>query len=115
MPLLFSYGTLRQENVQLSTFGRRLSGQPDELPGFEQTLVQVDPEFAATSGRMLHAIVRFTGDAASRVGGTVFELSDAELRRADEYEPAPFTRVSVRLASGKQAWAYADARVSGGP
>ena len=27
MPLLFSYGTLRQETVQLSTFGRLLQGR----------------------------------------------------------------------------------------
>ena len=26
MPLLFSYGTLQQEEVQLSTFGRKLEG-----------------------------------------------------------------------------------------
>jgi hypothetical protein len=34
MPLLFSYGTLQQEDVQWSTFGRLLEGEPDELPGF---------------------------------------------------------------------------------
>ena len=27
MPFLFSYGTLQQEAVQLSTFGRRLDGK----------------------------------------------------------------------------------------
>ena len=111
MPLLFSYGTLRQEDVQLSTFGRHLAGHPDALPGFEQTSVQVDPAFAATSGRGYHAIVRFTGNGASRVLGTVFELTDAELASADQYEPEPYTRVSVKLASGKQSWVYADARV----
>ncbi|MGH9961724.1 MAG: gamma-glutamylcyclotransferase, partial [Pyrinomonadaceae bacterium] len=39
MPLLFSYGTLQQESVQLSTFGRLLQGQGDALLGFEQSLV----------------------------------------------------------------------------
>jgi len=37
MALLFSYGTLQQEAVQMSTFGRLLDGQPDELVGFEQS------------------------------------------------------------------------------
>jgi hypothetical protein len=37
MPLLFSYGTLQQEDVQWSTFGRLLEGQRDELPGFERS------------------------------------------------------------------------------
>ena len=111
MPLLFSYGTLQQDAVQVSTFGRRLRGQPDELVGFEQSLLEIeDPNFVATSGRSHHAIVRFSGKSDSRVRGTVFEVTDGELVRADRYEPAGYTRISVMLASGKQAWVYADAR-----
>jgi len=113
MPLLFSYGTLQQEAVQLSTFGRLLRGQPDELVGFEQSLLKIeDPEFVAASGKTHHAIVKFNGRTSSRVRGTVFELSDSELASADEYEPAGYTRVSAMLASGKEAWVYADARSS---
>jgi hypothetical protein len=37
----------------------------------------------------------------------VFEVSEDELARADEYEPAGYNRVSTTLASGKQAWVYA--------
>ena len=40
MPLLFSYGTLQQPAVQLSTFGRLLQGTPDELLGFEQSVLR---------------------------------------------------------------------------
>jgi hypothetical protein len=113
MPLLFSYGTLQQEAVQLSTFGRLLQGRPDELIGFEQSLLKVeDPEFVATSGKADHAIVKSNGRDDSRVSGTVFEVSDSELARADEYEPAGYKRVSAILASGKEAWVYADARFS---
>jgi hypothetical protein len=68
MPLLFSYGTLQQEAVQVSTFGRLLEGQPDELIGFEQTVLTIeDPEFVAASGKADHAIVRFNGRQDSRV------------------------------------------------
>jgi hypothetical protein len=42
MPLLFSYGTLQQDNVQLSTFGRLLHGHTDELVGFESAIVQIE-------------------------------------------------------------------------
>ncbi|HYB40995.1 MAG TPA: gamma-glutamylcyclotransferase family protein [Candidatus Methylomirabilis sp.] len=116
MPLLFSYGTLRQEAVQLSTFGRLLEGQPDELIGFEQSLLEVeDPQFVATSGKAHHAIVAFNGRGDSRVKGTVFELSESELAVADRYEPAGYKRISTVLASGKRAWVYADARASPGP
>ena len=113
MPLLFSYGTLQQSAVQLSTFGRLLSGQPDELIGFEQAVLEIeDPEFVATSGKAHHAIVRFNDRDDSRVSGTVFDVSDEELASADAYEPAGYKRVLARLASGKQAWVYADVRNS---
>ena len=110
MPLLFSYGTLQQAAVQLSTFGRLLDGQPDELVGFEQSLMEIDdPAFVEHSGKAHHAIVKFSGRPDSRVSGTVLELSDDELARADAYEPVGYTRVEATLASGKRAWVYADA------
>ena len=109
-PRLFAYGTLQQEDVQLSTFGRRLVGQADELPGFEQSWVAIeDAQVVATSGKTHHPIVRFNGNAGSRVAGTVFEVSDAELALADRYEVSSYRRVAVRLASGRQAWVYVDA------
>jgi gamma-glutamylcyclotransferase (GGCT)/AIG2-like uncharacterized protein YtfP len=115
MPLLFSYGTLQQEAVQMSTFGRLLQGHPDELVGFEQSLRKIeDPQFVATSGKSHHAIVTFNGRDDSRVRGMVYEISDRELASADQYEPAGYERISARLASGKQAWVYADARFSQG-
>jgi hypothetical protein len=110
MPLLFSYGTLQQPSVQMSTFGRHLQGQPDELLGFEQSVLTVaDPAFVATNGKADHSIVRFNGQPDSRVGGTVFEVTDAELAQSDDYEPAGYARVLASLASGRQAWVYADA------
>jgi gamma-glutamylcyclotransferase (GGCT)/AIG2-like uncharacterized protein YtfP len=115
MPLLFSYGTLQQENVQLTTFGRLLQGQKDELLGFEQSLVRMeDPQVVSTSGKTHHPIVKFNGRNDSRVSGTVFEISDAELARADRYEVAAYKRVAAMLASGKQAWVYVDARFAPG-
>jgi hypothetical protein len=113
MPLLFSYGTLRQEAVQLSTFGRVLEGHADELVGFEQALLRIeDPQFVATSGKRHHAIVKFNGRSDSRVSGMVFEVTERELARADAYEPAGYKRVLATLRSGKQAWVYADSRAS---
>jgi len=111
MPLLFSYGTLREEAVQLSTFGRLLRGQPDDLVGFEQSSIEIqDPEFVAASGKRYHAIVAFTGRPDSRVSGMVFEVSGDELAKADQYEPAGYTRIRAKLASGRETWVYADAR-----
>ena len=112
MPLVFSYGTLQQEDVQLATFGRLLHGQKDELLGFEQSFVKIEePRVVTTSGRTHHANVTFNGRNDSRVSGTVFEITNAELTAADQYEQvATYKRVSAMLASGKRAWVYIDAR-----
>ena len=111
MPLLFSYGTLQLPAVQMSTFGRLLQGHPAELVGFEESLIRIDdPRVATMSGKAHHPIVKYNGKVDSRVTGTVFELSESELASADQYEPAPYTRIAVILASGKQAWVYGDAR-----
>jgi gamma-glutamylcyclotransferase (GGCT)/AIG2-like uncharacterized protein YtfP len=111
MPLLFSYGTLQQEDVQLSTFGRRLNGQRDELPKFEQSSVRIeDPQVMATLGKTHHANVTFNGNEDSRVPGMVFEISDAELASVDAYEATfSYKRVAAMLASGRQAWVYVHA------
>jgi gamma-glutamylcyclotransferase (GGCT)/AIG2-like uncharacterized protein YtfP len=110
LPLLFSYGTLQQENVQLATFGRLLQGQRDELLEFEQSLVRIqDPQLVAKSGKTHHANVTFNGRKDSRVIGTVFEITDAELAAADQYEQlASYKRIATRLASGKNVWVYLD-------
>ncbi|MEA2956108.1 MAG: hypothetical protein QOJ58_1608, partial [Alphaproteobacteria bacterium] len=35
---LFSYGTLRQANVQMASFGRHLAGSPDALPRYASAM-----------------------------------------------------------------------------
>lgn len=111
MPLLFSYGTLQQSDVQLATFGRLLSGTADALVGYEQSMVAIDdPEVVKTSGKSHHPIVRYTGTAAARVAGTVFEITADELEQADRYEVSAYRRVEAPLASGRSAWVYVDAR-----
>ncbi|MFC4948536.1 gamma-glutamylcyclotransferase family protein [Pseudonocardia sp. GCM10023141] len=104
---LFSYGTLRLRSVQLAQFGRELGGEPDELVGYAMaTLVITDPDVIAVSGSDRHPVVRFTGDPADRVAGSVFVITAAELAAADEYEVADYVRMSAPLASGLQAWVY---------
>ena len=108
MPLVFSYGSLQEERVQISTFGRRLGGQRDELIGFEASSVPIeDPRVAAAIGKTHHANVTFNGSDESRVPGMVFEVSDAELAQVDAFEATfSYERVLAILRSGKHAWVY---------
>ena len=112
MPLLFSYGTLQQEEVQMSTFGRKLDGEKDLLTGYEPGLVKIeDPDVARRLHKLHHDNVTKTGDDWSNVQGTVFDVTDAELAKADAFEAQyNYKRVSVTLASGNDAWVYVHAK-----
>lgn len=104
---LFSYGTLQQEDVQRSTFGRRLEGAADSLPGFATAMVEItDEAVLAASGKRFHPIVARSGDPADRVEGTVFLITPAELEAADAYEVGDYRRIAVVLASGLKAFVY---------
>ena len=106
---LFSYGTLRQDAVQMASFGRFLKGAPDVLPGWKQEMVEItDPDVLAKSGERFHPIV-VPGEIADNVTGMVFEITEDELAAADRYEVADYKRVAVRLKSGVEAWVYVKA------
>jgi Gamma-glutamyl cyclotransferase, AIG2-like len=107
MPLLFSYGTLRDPAVQRANFGRLLDGREDRLPGYEIGMLEItDPTVLAISGQQHHPVLRPTGNAADLVAGMVFEITEPKLTMADGYEVDDYQRVLVRLASGADAWAY---------
>jgi gamma-glutamylcyclotransferase (GGCT)/AIG2-like uncharacterized protein YtfP len=104
--LLFSYGTLRDESVQLSIFGRRLNGRTDTLTGYRLMMVQVDdPDFAARNGAEQRD-AHFTGDGSDVVEGVVYSVNAEELKLADEYEPVDYKRVFAQMKSGVKAWVY---------
>ncbi len=108
MPLLFSYGTLQHDEIQLETFGRKLSGEKDLLNGYEPSLVKIaDPAVATRLGKTHHDNIRATGDEWSSVQGTALEVTDAELTLADRHEASfAYQRIAVELASGHRAWVY---------
>jgi hypothetical protein len=107
MPLLFSYGTLRDPAVQEATFGRELAGRGDRILGFRLDRLEItDPEVVAVSGQTHHPILVATGDPADSVDGSAFDVTGDELLRADEYEVDDYSRVEAPLASGATAWVY---------
>lgn len=104
---LFSYGTLQQENVQMATFGRRLAGKADAMPGYRTDFLEItNPEVIRHSGKRFHPIVRRTGASSDVVEGTVFFVTADELAAADHYEVSDYQRIEVTLRSGLNAWVY---------
>jgi gamma-glutamylcyclotransferase (GGCT)/AIG2-like uncharacterized protein YtfP len=104
---LFSYGTLRQAEVQLATFGRRLEGTEDALPCYRLDVLTIsNPGVVGVSGTEQHPVAVATGSQSDRVPGVVFEVTAEELAAADIYEDADYRRIRVTLASGVEAWLY---------
>ncbi|MFT8353506.1 MAG: gamma-glutamylcyclotransferase family protein [Gluconobacter japonicus] len=108
--LLFSYGTLQQEDVQLSSFGRLLDGEEDAMTGHTTAMVEItDPDVLRASGKRFHPVVIPSKNPSDEVAGKVFHITEAELRAADAYEVSDYKRVEVTLRSGRTAWVYVQA------
>jgi gamma-glutamylcyclotransferase (GGCT)/AIG2-like uncharacterized protein YtfP len=104
---LFSYGTLRQPEVQLANYGRLLDGQADALAGYRLMPVEItNPDVVRVSGKAVHTIAVASGDPADRIAGIVFLLSEEEVAATDAYETESYARVETTLESGRSAWVY---------
>ena len=104
--LVFSYGTLRQPEVQRALYGREVPTTDDALPGYRLDWLRItDAAVIATSGSDRHPILR-PGQGTDAVAGACIELTDPELAATDAYEVADYARREVALASGRTAWVY---------
>ena len=107
MPLLFSYGTLKQPEVQRANYGRLLHGAPDALVGYRlEPLTISDPDVVRVSGKAVHTIARPSGNPEDRIDGVRFELTEAELAATDRYEVDAYARAEIVLESGVRAFVY---------
>lgn len=104
---LFSYGTLRQPEVQRACFGRLVEGAADAMPGYRTVEIEItDPDVLEASGKAIHLRAEPSDDPNDTIPGTVFRLSEADIWAADDYEGDNYVRETVRLASGIDAWVY---------
>ena len=107
MPHLFSYGTLQKEQVQLETFGRILQGKKDALSGYKLRMLEItDPEVLRKSGQKYHPVLEFSGNEQDEVGGVLFEVTEAEILQADEYEVDDYKRIETIFKSGEKGFIY---------
>lgn len=107
MTHLFSYGTLQKEQVQIETFGRILDGEKDILTGYKLSQVEItDPEVVRRSGQKYHPILAFSGNSEDEVEGMLFEVTEHEIAKADEYEVDDYKRIETAFKSGKIGFIY---------
>jgi gamma-glutamylcyclotransferase (GGCT)/AIG2-like uncharacterized protein YtfP len=107
MHLLFSYGTLQLEQVQLDTYDRLLFGTSDQLPNYRIEQLEItDPDVLTSSKQQYHPIAIKTNNPSDSVEGMVFKITDEELAFTDRYEVDDYIRIEATLASGNKAWVY---------
>lgn len=97
MTYLFSYGTLQDSDIQKELFHRQLVGSADLLLGFELSQKMAYGKYP---------LISKAPGMAPGVTGMVYEISPRELEQVDAYEGEEYTRVLVKLQSGKKAWVY---------
>lgn len=105
MQKLFAYGTLQDQDVQQDLFGRIFEGTPQVLVGYELNEIQIEEEF----GIVHYPIIKETNDINDTISGTLYEVTQSELRQTDLYEGLHYKRVQVHLQSNQYAWAYSAA------
>ncbi|AZA76992.1 gamma-glutamylcyclotransferase [Chryseobacterium sp. G0186] len=107
MPNLFSYGTLQKEQVQTETFGRILQGKKDILSGYKLDMLEItDPEVLRKSGQKYHPVLKFSGNEEDEVHGMLFQVTEAEILQADEYEVDDYKRIETIFKSGEKGFIY---------
>ncbi|WP_156934725.1 gamma-glutamylcyclotransferase family protein [Pseudonocardia spinosispora] len=97
--LLFSYGTLRQAEVQLSTFGRPLDGWLETVPGYRLDWITItDPDVIRASGSDRHPMLIASSEPGASVEGMVFRITAAELAASTPLSPCGYWSNLARAA-----------------
>jgi gamma-glutamylcyclotransferase (GGCT)/AIG2-like uncharacterized protein YtfP len=102
MEILFAYGSLREEEVQKTVFGRILQGMPEKLKGYAVKIIEIEEEF----GLQEYPIITPSTDDEEAIEGIIYELTMEELTLSDTYEGNSYTRIQVELPSNKVVWVY---------
>lgn len=104
---LFTYGTLQKPEVQLRLFDRTLVGFPDRLKGYAIVPIKItDKRFLEMGLGDVQKTITPSANAEEVIEGSILELTEKELMKADQYEPDNYRRIRLRFESGRQAWVY---------
>ncbi len=105
MENLFAYGTLKDNEIQETIFGRVLTGTPDKLVGYAIKEINIEEEF----GIIQYPIIVETENSDDTISGILYKLSQHELQLADTYEGIHYKRIQVVLHSKETVWTYSAA------
>lgn len=104
MEKIFSYGTLQAREIQMQVFNKVLTGTRDQLSGYKLKDLQIEEEF----GMADYFVAVPSENLEDVIHGAVFEISNSELLKVDQFESISYKRVQVKLQSGRTAWIYTE-------
>lgn len=107
--LLFSYGTLQDQSIQMKLFGRKLQGSTDSLEGFKMEYIDLNTPDSEWNARFVYPIAIPTNSSEDCIEGVVYEVSTDDLKIADTYEGSSYRRIEFVLKSGRTCWFYQQA------
>ncbi|MEJ1223142.1 gamma-glutamylcyclotransferase family protein [Sediminicola sp. 1XM1-17] len=96
---LFTYGTLQDLEIQFRLFGRKLTGYPDALIGYEMSDKKIMGKYK---------VIHESQNQNNSLKGVRYTMEFQELLITDTYEGKAYKRILVTLASGKKAWVYVE-------
>ena len=79
--------------------------RPAQLVGYTLTTIEIENELVVSlSGKSTHRIL-VPDAAASPIEGHLLDLSEADLKAADEYEVPDYRRTEAKTSDGESVWA----------
>ncbi|MGY5356111.1 gamma-glutamylcyclotransferase family protein [Wenyingzhuangia sp. IMCC45467] len=109
MKLFFSYGVLQFEKTQIETFGKPLPSKKDIVKGYKLDNIKVvNPEMVTLMDNNFHPIAKPSNNPNDEIIGTVFELNEDDLAKAEAFtnQCKTIKKIEVTLDSGKKSWMY---------
>lgn len=86
-----------------------VEGEKDFLVGYKLDYIEIfDQEVLEKSEEKFHPILSFSGKNEDKVQGILFEITEEELKKADEYEVADYKRIKTTFESGKEGFIYVE-------
>lgn len=96
---IFSYGTLWDENIQLSQFGQKfdVDSDLDYISGWDIIRVKIYGEYHK---------VAIEGDKSLTIMGAIVYIPDDLIDKVDEYEGKEYKRISIKTLTGNECQMY---------
>ena len=102
MEQLFSYGTLQSKEIQMQVFNKLLTGTPDQLLGYKLKDLKIEEEFGIED----YFVAIPSENLSDSIDGIVYDISELDLAKADQFESNAYQRTKITLKSGTIAWIY---------